>query len=366
MPINSLELLNRVNLPRTNIRASYSPAVTFSKYIKKGCILEGVNGTKILSQIGTQLDKTAEYVVSMINNDEIAVKLEEVNKNYVKTIKELVYSSTGSKIMISEKIERLFNEAKIDEFLAKSTLSDEDKAKVKELNEQLTNKIKYVTYLSKNIGTDNIVELINFFDSVVNKLTEKDIMKYTPEQLADLESEGVESKTERKHERSKGAEVVYEDDRFTVVMPRNARAAHHYGTNTEWCIARAGNSHFAGYVKRGLMFYYITDHSLPITDPEYLVCIVMGKNGIDTVWDTPNSNIDPKAYLKKIGLDPKIFAFDPIELKVIDMLFKFVINNDGTVDVDGDVDISYMDLTNLEIEVSDNDSRLPDSLRKKK
>lgn len=54
-----------------------------------------------------------------------------------------------------------------------------------------------------------------------------------------------------------GAEKVYEDDEWMVVVPKTEEAAKFYGKNTRWCTAADWDNRFEGYNKQGPLYINI-------------------------------------------------------------------------------------------------------------
>ena len=69
-----------------------------------------------------------------------------------------------------------------------------------------------------------------------------------------LENEGVKSQKDVKRE---GAEVVYEDAEWKIVIPHTEEASCRYGAHTKWCTAGRENNMFEYYNKRGQLYINI-------------------------------------------------------------------------------------------------------------
>lgn len=218
-----------------------------------------------------------------------------------------------SKNRITSFLEGFLNEAKIDTVLAQSKLPDEDKAKIRELNDQLTNKTKYIPYLMKNYEAENIVELINNFEANVNKLPadKKDIFKYSVVDLEDLLKNPVQSKTDVKKEIMKDAEKIYEDDELTVWVPKSYEASCKIGAGTKWCTAsKDTKQHWDSYTGRRIKFYYVLnkklkpyDHATGEGDPLYKVAIAVYPDSTDErphqeVYDATDKQIELPSFIQ--------------------------------------------------------------------
>ena len=90
-------------------------------------------------------------------------------------------------------------------------------------------------------------------------LEKRDINKYNSihnlySLIQTLEGQGVKSQTEIKRE---GAEVVYEDSEWKIVIPHTEEASCIYGANTKWCTAGREDNMFDYYNKQGLLYINI-------------------------------------------------------------------------------------------------------------
>ena len=70
------------------------------------------------------------------------------------------------------------------------------------------------------------------------------------------------SNSEKESEAKKGAEKVYEDDRWIVIVPHTKEAACYYGKNTQWCTAaEQSNNMFDNYNDDGELYINIDKHT---------------------------------------------------------------------------------------------------------
>jgi hypothetical protein len=198
--------------------------------------------------------------------------------------------------MFLKYLDALLMESKIDDRLAASKLSSEDKAKVKEMNAQLTNKSKYVDFLIKNKDEDDIVEIINTFEKNVNKLEKKDILQYSLEDLREIvKSGGVKSKTDVKKETLKDAEKIYEDENLLVICPKTYEASCLYGKGTKWCIASDSTStHWHSYISSRMKFYFAFNKKLTKEDPLYKVAVAVYPDGKKDYYDAEDRKLSSK------------------------------------------------------------------------
>ena len=165
-----------------------------------------------------------------------------------------------------------------------------------------------------------ILEAVSQFEKWKSHLPQKDIYQY--KKLEDLE-EAIENYKREKtrnivtHDES---EVVYEDDRFKVVVPRSHDASCYYGAGTKWCTATRGNkTHFSSYDKEGKLFY-ILDKQAPTSSPHYKVALNKTYKGGESWWDALDQSMFP-SDVEHIITHPKL-------IKTIEDYFQFTYAED--------------------------------------
>lgn len=109
-------------------------------------------------------------------------------------------------------------------------------------------------------------EYLSVFNKVKNKLTKKDINQYKslPELYNSVKdfiegNEDTRSKSEITRDiKNNGAEEVYKDDSWLVIVPKTKEAACYYGKGTQWCTAATkGNNYFDFYNNQGTLYIVI-------------------------------------------------------------------------------------------------------------
>jgi hypothetical protein len=60
---------------------------------------------------------------------------------------------------------------------------------------------------------------------------------------------------------------IYEDERFTVIIPESYEASCYFGAGTKWCISGKTSTHYKSYVSQGYEFVFIIDKTP--NDPRY-------------------------------------------------------------------------------------------------
>ena len=203
-------------------------------------------------------------------------------------------------------------------------------------------------------------EIIETFEKAIS-LSERNILTFDIsliKSLSELQTlistkEDYKSRSEKKA----GVEVVFEDSRFKVVRPKTKEEAILYGKDTEWCISALKKNQFDNYYHREkLTIYIIIDKILNDRSPlSKIAVLVDSDNKIHSTWDSNDKKVDFDETMEDISfIDIDIFKYDTNRpewvIKLEDVVKgTWVINPDGSVDVDGDVDISNMNLVKIPI-----------------
>ncbi len=96
------------------------------------------------------------------------------------------------------------------------------------------------------------------FVSIGPNLQIKDINQYKT--FAELYSaiQEYETRIRRTVKSVDGADIVFENDQFTVVAPLTTSASCYYGAGTKWCTTMKDNtSYFDNYTKNANLYYII-------------------------------------------------------------------------------------------------------------
>ena len=190
-------------------------------------------------------------------------------------------------------------ESRKDDFLRmfRDKFSDEQLKKVFTLSRQLAPNQKFLTFLGKVIPTENFDESLSKAEKVVEKfikyqqaLQQKDINQFKTLDEIITAINNHENKVRRTVKSVDGADVVYEDDRFTVVTPQTHKASCYYGAGTKWCTASMnGSTHFDNYNVDGKLFY-ILDKRAKSNDKYYKVALLQKYDGDKTFYDAPDKS----------------------------------------------------------------------------
>jgi len=157
---------------------------------------------------------------------------------------------------------------------------------------------------------------IEEFDRVRPNLNKKDLYQYRDREEVINALEDWKKEKTRNIETHKESEVVYEDDRFKVVVPKSHTASCYYGAGTKWCTAAKDNpGHFTNYDREGKLFY-ILDKASPTSDKYYKVALNKTYKGANTFYDAKDSSIPDPEDIDKIFMHPEL-------LNKIDEYFNF-------------------------------------------
>ena len=165
-----------------------------------------------------------------------------------------------------------------------------------------------------------ILETVSQFEKWKSHLPQKDIYQY--KSLEELEGalENYRKEKTRNIKTHDESEVVYEDDRFKVVVPQSHDASCYYGSGTKWCTATKGNdTHFSNYDKEGKLFY-ILDKQAPTSNPHYKVALNKTYKGGESWWNAIDQSMYP-SDVEHIVNHPKL-------LKTIEDYFQFTYAED--------------------------------------
>jgi hypothetical protein len=155
---------------------------------------------------------------------------------------------------------------------------------------------KFLTFLGKTLPQtiadglldEKVKDTLKKFVSIGPNLQIKDINQYKT--FAELYSaiEEYETRIRRTVKSIEGADIVYEDDQFTVVAPLTTEASCYYGAGTKWCTSSsADNTHFNNYMKDGKLFY-ILDKTKATSDRFYKVALLKKFEGDESYFDAPD------------------------------------------------------------------------------
>ena len=184
------------------------------------------------------------------------------------------------------------------------------------------------------------------------KGAEADISPWIKKPFKDF-SNFVDSKSEvlKKKDVSKQTEKdvvrIFENEFVVIVSPNTFEASKKYGANTKWCISGNVKDHWDEYIKKGIKFYFI----LPKKNKKKLAVSVWPGGQSKHVFDVKDETVSEEEYeplLKAYKIPSniiKVIHSNKTDWNVWLKNIGGVKNEDGTVDVNGDVILQGRNLT---------------------
>ena len=179
-------------------------------------------------------------------------------------------------------------EGRKEEFLLKyrEKFNPENIKKIFLMSRDLSSNQKFLNFLGKVVSGNNIDEdllkakiAIEKFIKYQKNLDEKDINQY--DTLKDIQNaiDKHENRIRRDVKEVEGADIVYEDNRFTVITPKTYEASCYYGSGSKWCTAaKSSDQHFMSYNRDGKLFYFL-DKKAPTSSRFYKVALLQKYDG---------------------------------------------------------------------------------------
>lgn len=190
------------------------------------------------------------------------------------------------------------------------------------------------------------------FTKSTNKLEKKDINQY--KSLNELQNaldsvKDIKGSREEKRSIKSGAEKIYEDNKWIILVPHTKEAAIQYGKGTKWCTAAINDNMFNSYNKEGPLyilinkqnpsekyqFHFESDQFMDSEDYEIDLKTFLQENPEIRKYLGSIKNINKSDYRNWIWFDPKeltkqdyltavkkdwqVLKFVPEELKDYDM-----------------------------------------------
>ena len=192
-------------------------------------------------------------------------------------------------------------EGRKDDFLRKfrDKFNQEQMKEIFLVSRGLSPNQKFLMFLGNVISSDNFNSDIEKAKNAVEKfikyqqvLDKKDINQYGS--LNDIVDaiNAHENKTRRNVKEIEGADVVYEDDRFTVISPKTHKSSCYYGAGSKWCTASKNTaSHFEKYNIDGKLFYFI-DKKAKSSDNYYKVALLQKYDGDKLYFDVKDDKFN--------------------------------------------------------------------------
>jgi hypothetical protein len=162
-------------------------------------------------------------------------------------------------------------------------------------------KHKYLIWLAKSLTKPvfnneiafadelaEVQELLMKFKTIGSNLPIKDISQY--KNISEL-AEAIktyENRQRRTIKKVDGADIIYDDDDYTIVHPKEYKASCYYGEGSKWCTAsKNSDSHWYSYNKEAKLFYFLSK-KLPTSNKFYKVALEQKYSGERIFWDAPD------------------------------------------------------------------------------
>ena len=196
-------------------------------------------------------------------------------------------------------LSKVLLEGRREEFLTKykSKFNNNDIKKIFLLSRELSSNQKFLNFLGKVIAPESLNDdlikskiAIERFIKFQKNLEQKDINQYNT--LKDISDaiENHENKVRRDVKKINGADIIYEDDRFTVISPKTHDASCYYGAGSKWCTAaKSSETHFQTYNRDGKLFYFL-DKKAKSGSRFYKVALLQKFDGNQTFFDAPDKS----------------------------------------------------------------------------
>jgi hypothetical protein len=186
----------------------------------------------------------------------------------------------------------LITEGRKENFIQKfsSKFNQEQLDKILEKSESIVGRNKFLDYMGKVVNPRNFTDDLNIvtnlltrFATIGSNLPIKDINQYkTMSELKKALSD-YDNKVRREIKTVDDADIVYEDDKMIVVMPKTYKASCQFGSGTKWCTT-SSPSYYEKYNEDAKLFYFI-DKTKPTSDPTYKVALLQKFNGDRTYFN---------------------------------------------------------------------------------
>jgi len=144
-------------------------------------------------------------------------------------------------------------------------------------------------------------------------------------------------------------EHIFENDLVTIISPNTFEASKKYGAGTKWCISGKVKDHWDDYTLRNIKFYFI----LPKANNDKIAVAVYPTGSTKEVYDVKDDIMSNRNFQKQL----KAYKIPENIIKVIHsnelnwnrwlQNIGGIRNEDGTVDVNGNVSLANMHLTKL-------------------
>lgn len=122
--------------------------------------------------------------------------------------------------------------------------------------------VQWIQNELKNETFKEMFEVIQDFEDLSqrNLLENKDIYSYESNQDIIESVKFAKEKITRSEVKKKETEVLYEDERWTVILPLSTRSSNLYGKSTKWCVSSEDHNYgkyYKQYTEKGVLIFLI-------------------------------------------------------------------------------------------------------------
>lgn len=122
--------------------------------------------------------------------------------------------------------------------------------------------VEWIQSELKNETFKEMYEVIQDFEDLSqrNLLENKDIYAYESNQDIIEAVKVAKEKITRSEVKKKETEILYEDDRWSVLVPLSTRSSNLYGKSTKWCVSSEDHNYgkyFKQYTENGVLIFLI-------------------------------------------------------------------------------------------------------------
>ncbi len=122
--------------------------------------------------------------------------------------------------------------------------------------------VEWIQNELKNETFKEMFEVIQDFEELSNRnlLEIKDIYSYESNQDIIESVKLAKEKITRSEVKKKETEVLYEDERWTVILPLSTRSSNLYGKSTKWCVSSEDHNYgkyYKQYTEKGVLIFLI-------------------------------------------------------------------------------------------------------------
>ena len=221
---------------------------------------------------------------------------------------------------------------------------------------------KYIEWIckmyweDKNFDKEIVKELLEEFEKRNKFIEEKDINKYQSiKDLQDAILKAQETKIEKRVEGlTTNPEIVFKNEKVVVYKPKTEEESIDLGSGTEWCISATKSENYwnSYYKERGYTIYIIHNFTVNSNSTDYnksKIAVLVDANGrLHSIWDKNDNDKTIKlSYIESLGISESIFVARELSIYEKYGISNYTINADGSIDVEGDVNLSSKGLTEL-------------------